>query len=153
MKNPFFFRNVLKRWSFQKYRTAILSFLYYKERWYFFFPKIWSCSLVGKWKMIFLKKLDWNVIYYSNLLKKVVFSKKSHWNMIFLLSLGKIAFLFYEKKIFFIRMGSKSWSFSKNTWKYDVFYMLGKDGILFSYKNEIILLSNKQRCSFLTKYN
>ena len=55
-KPYFLFPNVLKRWSFQKYCGGIWSFLYYRERWYFFFPKIWSYTLDGKWKMIFLKK-------------------------------------------------------------------------------------------------
>ena len=52
----FLFPDVLKRWSFQKNRTGIWSFLYYQERWYFFFPKIWSYSSDTKGKMIFLKK-------------------------------------------------------------------------------------------------
>ena len=30
--------------------------MYYWKRWYFFFPKIWSYLLDGKWKMIFHKK-------------------------------------------------------------------------------------------------
>ena len=47
------FPNVLKRWSFQKNRTGIWSFLYYQ---YFFFPIICSYSLDTKGKMIFLKK-------------------------------------------------------------------------------------------------
>ena len=51
-----FFANVLKRWPFQKNCTGIWSFLYYQERWYFFFPKIWYYSVDGKWKKIFLKK-------------------------------------------------------------------------------------------------
>ena len=43
--------------SFQKNnRTGIWSFLYYQERLNFVFPKIWSYSLDGKWKMVFLKK-------------------------------------------------------------------------------------------------
>ena len=40
-------KNGTRTWSF---------LLYYLERWYFFFPKIWSYSLDGKWKMMFLKK-------------------------------------------------------------------------------------------------
>ena len=44
--------NVLKRWSFQKRSTGIWSSLNYKEWWYFSFPKIWSYSLDGKWKII-----------------------------------------------------------------------------------------------------
>ena len=55
-KPYFLFPDVLKRWSFQKNCAGIWSFLYYRERWYFFFPKIWSYTLDGKWKMIFLKK-------------------------------------------------------------------------------------------------
>ena len=51
----FFFLDVLKRRSFQKNCAGIGSFLHYRERWYFFFPKIWSYTLNGNWKMIFLK--------------------------------------------------------------------------------------------------
>ena len=40
---------------FQKNFMEICSFLYYQERWYFFFSKIWSYSLDGKQKIIFLK--------------------------------------------------------------------------------------------------
>ena len=55
--NPYFiFPDVLKRWSFQENSAGIWSFLCYWEGWYFFFPKIWSYTLDGKWKMIFLKK-------------------------------------------------------------------------------------------------
>ena len=55
-KPYFIFPDVLKRWSFQKNCAGIWSFLYYRERWYFFFPKTWSYTIGGKWKMIFLKK-------------------------------------------------------------------------------------------------
>ena len=68
--NMIFSSNVLKRWSFQKNRTGIWSFLYYQERWYFFFPKISSYSLDGKWKMIFLNKIHGNMIFSSNVLKR-----------------------------------------------------------------------------------
>ena len=34
--NKIFSSNVLERWSFQKNRTGIRSFLYYLKRWYFF---------------------------------------------------------------------------------------------------------------------
>ena len=48
-RKPYFlFPDVLKRWSFQKNCAGIWSFLYYRERWYFFFPKIWSYTLDGK---------------------------------------------------------------------------------------------------------
>ena len=71
-KPYFLFPHALKRWSFQKNCTGIWSFLYYQERWYFFFPKIWSYYLEGKWKMIFLKKIHKNIFKCS---EKIVFPK------------------------------------------------------------------------------
>ena len=41
---------------FPKNWAGIWFFLHYRERWYFFFPKIWSYTLDGKRKIIFLKK-------------------------------------------------------------------------------------------------
>ena len=55
-KQYFLFPDVLKGWFFQKYCAGICSFLYYHERWYFFFSKIWSYLFDGKGKIIFLKK-------------------------------------------------------------------------------------------------
>ena len=74
-KPYFLFPEVLKRWSFQKNCAGIWSFLYYREKWYFFFPKIWSYPLSGKWKMIFLKKTHENVIFSSGVLKRWPFQK------------------------------------------------------------------------------
>ena len=93
--NMIFSSNVLKRWSFQKNRTGTWSFLlYYLERWYFFFPKIWSYSLDGKWKMIFLKKIHGNMTFFSNGPKRWFFQNKSRWNMIFLVLSGKMGVFF-----------------------------------------------------------
>ena len=74
-KPYFLFPDVLKRWSFQKSCAGIWSFLYYRERWYFFFPKIWSYTLDGKWKMIFLKKYM-EIWYFLQTSEKVVFPKR-----------------------------------------------------------------------------
>ena len=65
-----YFPDVLKRWFFQKNCAGIWSFMYYRERWYFFFPKIWSYTLDGKWQMIFLKKIHGNIVFSSNFLKR-----------------------------------------------------------------------------------
>ena len=46
----FLFQNFLKRWYFQKNCTRIWSFLYYHEKLYLIFPKIWSYSWGRKWK-------------------------------------------------------------------------------------------------------
>ena len=64
--------------------------------------------------------------------------------MIFLVSSGKMAFLLLGGKWKMIVL--------KNKWKYDVFCIFGKDGISFSYKHEITLLSKKQRLPSPEKY-
>ena len=82
-KSYFLFLGVLKRWSLQKNFSGTWFFLYYWERWYFFFLKIWSYSytLGGKWKMIFLKKMHGNIIFSSNFLKRWSFQKGPRWDM------------------------------------------------------------------------
>ena len=97
---PYFLSpDVLKRWSFQKNCIGIWSFLHYQERLYFFFPKIWSYTLDGKWKMIFLKKIHGNMIFSSNFLKRWSFQKGLRRYMIFLVLCGKM--VFFPKNIFF----------------------------------------------------
>ena len=99
-KPYFLFPDVLKRWSFQKNCAGIWSFLYYRERWYFFFPKIWSYTLDGKWKMIFLKKIHGNMIFSSNFLKRCSFQKGPCRHMIFLVLSGKMVFFSQKHDIF-----------------------------------------------------
>ena len=73
----------------KKNRAWIWSFLYYLERWYFFSGK-YIFSLVGKWKMIFLKKYMeiWYFLYIcinvTNMIlplckkkSKMIFSRKN----------------------------------------------------------------------------
>ena len=96
----FFFLNILKRRSFQKYCAGIWSFLHYRERWYFFFPKIWSYTLDGKWKMIFLKKIHGNMIFSSNFLKRWSFQKGPRRHMIFLVLSGKMVFFSRKHDLF-----------------------------------------------------
>ena len=118
-KPYFLFPDVLKRWSFQKNRAGIWSFLYYGERWYFFFPKIWSCPLDGKWKMIFLKK--YTEIYFLQIFwKDGLFNRDCAGTWSFLHYLESWYF-FPENMIFFPREESERWSFSGNTWKYEIF--------------------------------
>ena len=121
-KKPYFcFPNVLK-WSFHKNRTGIWSFLYYQERWYFFFPKIWSYSLDTKGKMIFFKKNTWKYDIFFKCSEKMVFPKNSSQNMIFFVISGKIVFLFSKKydifslggkwkKMIFIKIRLEIWYF------------------------------------------
>ena len=116
---PYFLSpDVLKRWSFQKNRTGIWSFLYYQERWYFFFPKIWSYTLDGKWKMIFLKKYT-EIWYFLQTFLKDGLSKKGcagTWSFLYYLERW---YFFPENMIFFLWAGSERRSFPGNTWKHD----------------------------------
>ena len=142
-KNSFFFLNIFwKDGLTEKNRTAIWSFFYChifgekKCHLVFFFPKIWSYSLVGKWKMIFLKKYMelWyflQMFWKNSLFKKIVleydlsriirkhdisFSRKyifyidGKWKMIFLKKYMEIwCFLYIRKRQYF---------FFLQTWNY-----------------------------------
>ena len=104
----------------------------------------------------------------NNFLKcseKMVFPKKLHWNMIFLVVLfGKVIFLFPENMILFFRRKMKDdLSQKKNTWKYDIFFkcsekfvfpkkialeydlsrIIWKDGVFFSGKYDIFSFNGK----------
>ena len=61
-----------------------------------------------------------------------------HWNMIFPVLSKNIAFLFPKNMILFLRQKMKDHLSEKRG--IDVFYILGKDGIYFSCKFDIILL-------------
>ena len=117
--NPYFiFPDVLKRWSFQENSAGIWSFLYYWKRWYFFFPKIWSYTLDGKWKMIFLKKYT-EIWYFLQTSWKDGLSKKGRagtWSFLYYL---ERSYFFLENMIFFPRAESERRPFPGNTWKHD----------------------------------
>ena len=116
----FFFQTSWKDGSSKTNRAGIWFLLYYQERWYFFFPKIWSYTLDGKWKMIFLRKIHWNMIFSSNVLKRWSFQKGPRRDMIFLVLSGKIVFFSRKHDIFSVG-GKWGWPFWRNTWKYDIF--------------------------------
>ena len=60
---------------------------------------------------------------FSKCSEKMVFPKKLHWNMIFLVVLsGKMIFLFPENMILFFRQKMKDDLSQKNAWKYDIFF-------------------------------
>ena len=119
-KPYFLFQDALKRWSFQKNRTGTWYFFYYWKRWYFFFSKIWSYTLSGKRKMIFLKKIHGNKIFSTNFLKRWSFQKGPCRDMIFLVLSGKTIF-FPENSIFIAWAECDRRHFSRNTWKYNIF--------------------------------
>ena len=104
-KPYFLFPDALKRCSFQKNCAGTWSFLYFQESWYFLFPKIWSYTLDGKLKMIFLKKLHANMIFSSHLLKRWSFQKGLCRHTIFLVSSGKM--VFFPRKHDLFTLGRK----------------------------------------------
>ena len=115
---PYFFSRRPEQMVFPKKKCAgIWSFLYYRERWYFFFPKIWSYTLDGKWKMIFLKKYT-EIWHFLQTFWKYGLSKKSflYWSFLYYL---KRWFFFPENMIFFPWAESERRPFSGNTWKHD----------------------------------
>ena len=103
-KPYFLFPDILKRWSFQKNCAGIWSFLYYQERWYFFFPKIWSYTLGGKWKMIFLKKHT-EIWYFLQAFWKDGISKRGRAGTSFLVLLER--WYFFPKKHDLFSLGMK----------------------------------------------
>ena len=60
------------------------------------------------------------MIFSSNFLKRWSFQKGPRWDMIFLVLSGKIGF-FPENSIFIPWAECDRRSFSRNTWKYDIF--------------------------------
>ena len=105
----------------KKNDTGIWSFLYYWERWHFFFPKMRFYPLYGKWKMIFLIKNTWKYCIFFGCSEKMVFSKRLRWNKIFLILSEKIIFFSPKTWYFFLWTENERWFFSRNTWKYDIF--------------------------------
>ena len=64
---------------------------------------------------------------FSRLPEKMVFPKKLHWNMIFLVLLGKMIFLFPENMILHLRRKMKDDLSQKNTRKYNIFFTLSEN--------------------------
>ena len=67
------------------------------------------------------KKQTWKYDISSNAPKRWSDQKKSHWNMTFLVLSGKMGFFPPENMLFFLWMENERWSFSRSTWKYDIF--------------------------------
>ena len=97
-----------------------MIFLLLSRKIIFIFPENMVLALRRKMKDDLLKKIDGNMIFSSNVLKRWSFQKRPHWDMIFLVISGKMVF-FPENMIFFPWAQSERRSFSRTTWKYDVF--------------------------------
>ena len=100
----FFFQTSWKDGLSKKNCAGIWSFLYYRERWYFFFLKIWSYPLDGKWKMIFLKKYTERWSFLQMFRKDGLFRKDCA---------GIWSFLYYLKRWYFFPRKHDSFSLER----------------------------------------
>ena len=97
-------------------QCALYSRIYFSE-----------CSSIKKTRVYecpshFLTTARKTIFSSSGRPEKMVFPKKLWWNMIFLVLSGKMIFLFPENMILFFRRKMKDDIFQKNIWKYDVFF-------------------------------
>ena len=63
-----------------------------------------------------------NLFFFFKCSEKMVFPKKLHWNIICFVLPGKMIFLFPENMIWFLRQKMKDDLSKKSTWKYDIFF-------------------------------
>ena len=106
------------------------------------------------------------IFSFSRLSEKMVFPKKLCWNMIFLVILGKMIFLFPENIILYLRRKMKDdlsqkkyteiWyflqTFSKDGLSHMIFYVLSGKMVFFSRKDDIFSLGRKWEAVLLRKY-
>ena len=98
----FYFQSSWKDGLSKNNCAGIWPFLYYLERSYFFFPKIWSYTIGRKWKMILLKTIHGNMIFSSGPLKWWSLQKGRH--MVFLVLCRKMVFF---PKTWYFSLGRK----------------------------------------------
>ena len=117
-KTIFSFSRHPEKMIFRINRTRIWSLLNYWERWYLFFPKIWSYPPDGKWKMIFLKKNNWKYDIFFKRSKKMVFSKNNSTGYDLSCTISedgilspKTWYFFFERKMIFLKKYTKIWYF------------------------------------------
>ena len=144
-KNIFSFSKCSEKMVFpKKKRTGIWSSLYYQERWYFFFPKISSYSLDGKWNIICLIIIHGNMIFSSNVLKRHSFQK-------IVLKYDLSFCIIWIDDISFSNT-PKRWSFQKRSRWNMIFLVLSGKMVSFSVKYDIFPLDGKWKMIFLKKY-
>ena len=115
-KTIFSFSGRPEKMVFPKMLRWNMIFLVLSGKMIFLFPKIWSYTLDGKWKMIFLKKKHGNMIFSLNLLKIWSFQRVPHRHMIFLVLSGKVV-SFSRNMTFLPWAESEKRPFPGNTWK------------------------------------
>ena len=117
-KSHFIFPRVLKRWSYpnKSHRNMIFHVLLGKT--IFRFPENMILPLEEKWKIIFLKKIQGNIMFSSNVLKRWSIQKGSCWDMICLVKIEKVIFFSWKHGIFSLDGKSEVVLLKKYTEKY-----------------------------------
>ena len=110
--------------DFPKNHAVIWSFLYYREIWYFFFPKIWSYLQTENERWSFSKKYT-EIWYFPQMFWKDGLFKKDRpgaWSFLHYLE----RWYFFPKTWYFFpgRKTREEWPFSRNTRKHDIFYLI-----------------------------
>ena len=110
--------------DFPKNDAVIWSFLYYREIWYFFFPKMWSYLQTENERWSFSKKYT-EIWYFPQMFWKDGLFKKDRagaWSFLHYLE----RWYFFPKTWYFFlgRKTREEWPFSRNTRKHDIFYLI-----------------------------
>ena len=108
-----FFKPKMKDDLSQKNTWKCNSFFRCSEKMTFLFPENMILFFRWKMKMIFLKKYM-EIWYFLQMPQKDCLSKKKNHAWIWSL-------LYYLENIFFLWSKNGRWSFSRNTWKYNIF--------------------------------
>ena len=118
-KNHVFFSKCSKKIIFPKNRTGIWYFLYYQERWFLFLENM-NLFFRQKTKDDYSQKNYMEIWYFLQMFWKNGLSKKiaMEYDLSFVIWKDGI---FLSENIFFLWTENERWSFSRNTWKYDIF--------------------------------
>ena len=117
-KPHFIFPKVLKRWSYQNKSRRNMIFHVLLGKTIFLFPENMILPLEEKWKIIFLKKIQGNIMFSSNVLKRWSIQKGLHWDMICLVKIGRVIFFSWKHGIFSLDGKSEVVLLKKYTEKY-----------------------------------
>ena len=116
-RKTIFFPDVLKRWSFQKKCRWNMIFLVLSRKMIFLFSENMILPLIWKMKDDLSHKNTWNYIFLK-CSEKMVFWKRAAPRHDLSCIIWKDVFF---GNIFFPWTENGRWSFSRNTWKYDIF--------------------------------
>ena len=128
-KTIFSFSRRPEKMVFPKKSRWNMIFLVLLGKIMFLFLENMILTLGGKWKMIFFKKIQGNMIFSSGPPKRRSFQERPRRDMIFFVLSGKMVF-FSRKHDIFSWAGNQRQLFSRNTWKYFLCTRVGVTGLV-----------------------